>query len=122
MRSSLRLPLKEGCRDVVAIADAVLDRISGRHPVAAIIENATHQERLRLLPGFGVIGPLLVELGLNGLEQRPIKDGWLFAREDLAFVADLANIEAVAQESGEGSASEWDAPMVRPLANGRTLV
>jgi hypothetical protein len=58
---------------------------------------------LRLLPGFGVIGPLLVELGLNGLEQRPIKDGWLFAREDLAFVADLANIEAVAQESGEGS-------------------
>jgi hypothetical protein len=70
---------------------------------------------LRLLPGFGVIRPLLVELGLNGLEHRPIKDGWLFSREDFAFVANLSNIEAVAQESGEGSAGEWDAPNGRPV-------
>ena len=58
----VRLPLKEGCRDIVAMADALLDRISGRHPVTAVVEDPTRQQRLRLLPNPGVIGPLLVEL------------------------------------------------------------
>src|SRR5215475_12150347 len=58
----VRLPLNEGCRDIVAIADALLDRIGGRHPVAAVVEDPTHQQRLRLLPNPGVVGPLLVAL------------------------------------------------------------
>ena len=53
-----------------------------------------------------MIGPLLVKFSLNRLEQRAIEDGWLLAREDLALVSDLANIEAVAQESGERSPGE----------------
>jgi hypothetical protein len=65
---------------------------------------------------------LLVELGLNRLEQRPIKDGWLLAWEDRAFVSDLADIEAVAQESGRDPRPNGMPPMVRPLDNGRTLV
>src|SRR5512139_3117873 len=111
----VRLPLKEGCRNIVAIADALLDSIAGRHPVAAVVEDPTRQRRLRLLPNPGVIGPLLVELALNRLEQCPIKDGWLLAREDRAFVPDLANIKAVAQESGEGSAAKRDAPNAPPV-------
>jgi hypothetical protein len=56
-----------------------------------------------------MIGPLLVKLNLNGLKQCPIENSGLLAREDLALVADLANIEAVAQEGGERSPGEWDA-------------
>jgi len=48
------------------------------------------------LPGLGVIGPLLVKLSLNRFKQRAIEDDWLLAWEDLALVADLTNIEAVA--------------------------
>ena len=61
------------------------------------------------MSGFGVIGSLLVKLSLNRLKQRAIEDGWLLARKDLALVADLSNIEAVAQEGGERSPGERDA-------------
>ena len=67
------------------------------------------------MPGLGVIGPLPVKFSLNRLEQRSIEDGWLLAREHLALVADLANIEAVAQESGERSAGERDAADCSPI-------
>src|SRR5262245_6801079 len=56
-----------------------------------------------------MIGPLLVKLSLNRLKQRAIEDGGLLAREDLALVADLTDIKAVAQESGERSPGERDA-------------
>jgi hypothetical protein len=56
-----------------------------------------------------MIGPLLVKFGLNRLKQRAIEDGRLLGREDLALVADLTNIEAVAQESGKRSTGERDA-------------
>jgi hypothetical protein len=49
------------------------------------------------LPAFGVIGPLLVKFSLNRLEQCAIEDGWLLAREDLALVSDLTDIEAIAR-------------------------
>ena len=62
-----------------------------------------------MLPGLGVIGPLLVKFSLNRLEQRSIKDGWLLAREDLTLVSDLTDIEAIAQQSGERSTGERDA-------------
>ena len=48
-----------------------------------------------------MIGPLPVELGLNRIEQGPIENGRLLSGEDLAPVSDLADIEAIAQESGE---------------------
>src|SRR5262245_14964702 len=77
--SLVRLPLIENCREVVAIAHAVLDGMRRRHAVATRVKDATRQERLRFLPGLGMIGPLLVKLNLNRLEQRSIEDGLLFA-------------------------------------------
>jgi hypothetical protein len=59
-----------------------------RHAVATSVKDATCQERLRVLPGLGMIGPLPVK---NRLKQRAIEDGWLLARKDLALVADLTN-------------------------------
>lgn len=63
-----------------------------------------------MLPRSGLIGPLLVELGLNRLEQGLLEDGGLLAREDLAFVSDLADIKTVTQEGGEAPSGERDAP------------
>jgi hypothetical protein len=84
-----------------------------RHAVAARVKDAAGQQGLRFLPGIGMIGPLLVKFSLNRLEQRAIEDGWLLAREDLALVPDLTDIEAVAQESGERSPGD-----PRPLRSG----
>ena len=63
-----------------------------------------------------MIGPLLVKFSLNRLEQRAIENSGLLAWEDLALVADLADIEAIAQESGERSTGERnaaDGPSIR---------
>ena len=51
---------------------------------------------------------LTSQRGAN-LLQCAIEDGGLLAWEDLALVADLTNIEAIAQESGKRSTSERDA-------------
>ena len=56
-----------------------------------------------------MIDSLLVKFGLNCLEQGPIEDGKLLAWEDLALVADLADIEAIAQQRGERPTGERDA-------------
>jgi hypothetical protein len=61
------------------------------------------------MPGCGVIAPLLVELGLNGLEQLAIENGCLLALEDFTLIFDLSNIEAVAQKISERPSRERDA-------------
>jgi len=35
------------------------------------------------MPGFGLVGPLLIELGLDRVEQFPIEDRGLLAWEGL---------------------------------------
>jgi hypothetical protein len=87
----------------------MLDGMRRRQAVATRVKDAACQERLGLLPGLGIIGPLPVKLSLNRLKQRAIEDGGLLARKDLALVPDLTNIEAVAQEGGERSPGERDA-------------
>ena len=44
-----------------------------------------------------VAAPLIIELGLNSVEQGSIQNGRLFARKDLAFIDDLADVEPVTQ-------------------------
>ena len=41
---------------------------------------------------------LLIQPGLNGIEQGPIQNGRLLTLEDFAFESDFADIEAIAQE------------------------
>jgi hypothetical protein len=53
-----------------------------------------------------VIGPLVIELGLDRVEEITIEDGWLLPGEDLAFKDDLPNVEPVAQKMGERAARE----------------
>ena len=39
---------------------------------------------------------LLIQLGLDGIEQVPVEDGGLLALEDLALEGDLSDVEAIA--------------------------
>ena len=79
------------------------------HAVAAVIEDASGQQRLGFHPCGRVIVALLVQLGLDGVEQVPINNGGLFAGQDLALEGHLPDVEAVAQQVGERAARERDA-------------
>ena len=52
---------------------------------------------------------LLGQLGLDGIEELPINNGRLLARQDLTLECHLSNVEPVAEQVGEGSARERDA-------------
>src|SRR5205085_1727438 len=52
---------------------------------------------------------LLFEFGLDGVKQRSIDDGGLFARQELTLECHLANVKSVAEQIGEGTARERDA-------------
>ena len=56
-----------------------------------------------------VIVDLGVELGLNRVEQLPLEDGRLLARQHLALERHLADVEPVAQQVGQRTAREGNA-------------
>src|SRR5437667_12693816 len=78
------------------------------HSVATVVIDATDQQGI----GFGacdrVIVALVVELGLHRVKEITIEDGGLLAGEDLALEGDLAEVEPIAQKTGERTAGEWD--------------
>jgi hypothetical protein len=52
---------------------------------------------------------LLGQLDLDGIEELPINNGRLLARQDFALECHLSNVEPVAEQVGERSARERDA-------------
>jgi hypothetical protein len=52
---------------------------------------------------------LLGQLNLDGIEELPIHNGRLLARQDLTLECHLSNVEPVAEQVGERSARERDA-------------
>ena len=58
------------------------------------------------MPRSSAMGPLVLKLRLNGLKQLTVENGGLLAGEDLTLVSDLSDVEAVAQQVGEGPASK----------------
>src|SRR5215831_974626 len=73
------------------------------------------------LPGQGLVGLMGRQFLLNGLEQGLVQDRQLLPGQDLALVFDLSDEEAVAEEVGEGSSSEWDASAGLAAAEGPRL-
>ena len=47
-----------------------------------------------------MIGRLLAQLGLDGLEEFPIENGGLLTLQHLTLEADLSNIEAITKKVG----------------------
>ncbi len=114
-------PLRQGAAHVVAVAHAALAGMGRRHAVAAAVEDAAGEDRLA--PGAQ---PLRVGVGgkplLHGLEGFPVDDRIMLAGIDLASVLDLARVEAVVQEIGDGTGPKGMPPTVRPLVSPRTAV
>ena len=88
--------LDEGRGQIVSVFDIALAGVAWGHAVAAIIVDATGQKSPGFHPFGLMVGDLLVQPGLNGIEQGPIQNGGLLAFEDLAFENDFADIEAIA--------------------------
>ena len=65
---------------------------------------------------------LLVQLGLDRIEQGAIDDGRLLARKGLALEHHLANVEAVAEKIGKRTPGERNAAYRLPGLQGRALV
>jgi hypothetical protein len=94
--------------------------VARAHSVAAVIENATRQQRFRAGPGRTIAIVLLREFQLNGLEQVAIEDRRMLGWTDLIPENDLADVEPVAQEIGERASGEGDTtdgPPIRKLAD-----
>ena len=84
--SLLRLSLVQDGGYVVAVADTLLQFGSGRHPVAAIIEDASHENGIGAGAGGKRAVALLVEFGLHGIEYLPVQGGRLLAAQELALL------------------------------------
>src|SRR5258708_38405028 len=79
------------------------------HAVAAVVEDASGQQRFRFHPGRLVTVILLVQFGLDGIEQRTIDNGRLLAFQNVAFEEHLDNVKSVAEQVNEWSSGEWNA-------------
>src|SRR6185437_16716385 len=87
-------------RDVIAIANATLDRVSGRQSLASLIKELATEKRCGLQPG-DASDTLLLKARLNFLERPGIDDGRMLPWPGSSVVVDLAEIVPVAQNVGE---------------------
>src|SRR6266849_1481315 len=81
-----------------------------RHSVAAVVENAAHQNGGRVydthMPFPGIFG----QPGLDGVERGAVEDRLMLAGMDLAPVRDVADVEAVLEEMRQGADAISPAP------------
>ena len=90
--------MEKGGGQIVSVLAAAFADMARAHAVAAVIEDAAGQQSLGVHPCGPMIGRLLTQLGLHGVEQVPIENAGLFAIEDLTLEWHLTDIEAIAQE------------------------
>src|SRR6185437_837581 len=95
-------------RDVIAIANATLDRVGGRQSLASFIKELATEKRCGLQPG-DASDTLLLKAPLNFLERLGIDDGRMLPRPGSPVVVDLAEIMPVAQDVGERAIGQMNA-------------
>src|SRR5579863_2177090 len=95
-------------RDVIAIANAILDRIGGRQSLASFVEELATEKGSGLQPG-GASDALLFKARPNCLEGLGIDKGWMLPRPGSPVVVDLAEIVPVAQNVGERAIGQMNA-------------
>src|SRR6516164_1128835 len=85
-----------------------LARMARAHAVAAVIKEAADQEAL----GFGPFGlmvvDLVIQLGLDGIEEVLIDNARLLTLEHFALEGDLTDIEAIAKQMCERPSRIWE--------------
>src|SRR5246127_1220240 len=101
--------MEKGAGQVVSVLAAALADMARAHAVAAVIKDAAGQQGVGVHPCGPMIGRLLTQLGLDGVEKVPMQNAGLFAIEDLTLECHLTDIEAIAKEMGERPAGERNA-------------
>src|SRR6516164_6778987 len=91
--------MEKGAGQIVSVLAAALADMARAHTVAAVIKDAAGQQGRGVHPCGPMIGRLLTQLGLDGVEQVPIENAGLFAMEDLTLEWHLTDIEAIAYRS-----------------------
>jgi hypothetical protein len=71
--------LKQGMGDIVAISDAILVGVGGRHAIAALVEEAADQDRGRVFDAYPPRSHIFGEPGLDRFEGGAINDGLVLA-------------------------------------------
>jgi hypothetical protein len=71
--------LKEDMGDIVAITNPVLVGVAGRHAIAAVVEDAAHQDGGRFFNADSPRPSVLGKLGLDSFEGGTIDDGRMLA-------------------------------------------
>jgi hypothetical protein len=93
--------LKDGMGDIVAISDAILVGVAGRHAIAAVVEEAAHQDRGRVFDAYRPRSHIFGEQGLDRFEGDAINDELVLAGMGLTAIDHLAEVEAVLEEMGQ---------------------
>src|ERR1700688_2515002 len=90
-------------RDVIAVSHTVFVRVARRHPIAHVIKNTPHQERRGTLQTHCTIDRVLLQFGLDLIEEGPVQDGLMLPGVGLTTVVDLSNVKPVTEHVGEGA-------------------
>src|SRR6202040_2064241 len=101
--------MQERRRHIIAIPDASFGGVGWNHSMAGIVKQQSGQQLVRLAAYDGAVGPLREGLLPDCVIQRAIHDRWLLTRQDLILVFNLPDIEAIAQQVIQGSATERNA-------------
>jgi hypothetical protein len=77
--------------------------VAGRHAIAAVIEDAAHQDCRRVFNADPPRPRVLGELHLDSFEGGTIDDGRMLAGMGLPSVDHLADVEAILEEMRQGA-------------------
>jgi Transposase len=95
--------LKEGMGDIVAITNAVPVGVAGRHAIAAVVEDAAHEDGGGVIEAHLSCPGVLCEQSLDSIEGGTIDDRRMLAGMGLPPVDHLDDVEAVLEEMRQRS-------------------
>jgi hypothetical protein len=122
LRPVLGGPDDERPRYVIAIARSLLDSMAWRQSFAALVKDKASEEAwLRCIRSHRTIHSVLRKHCLNLVPQRLVGNGRMLSRIGVAFVRDLAAIDAVLKHEIEGAVGEFLAAISRAVRQGPPL-
>src|SRR5215204_3722224 len=116
-----RLAHAGGQRKSMSVSDPLLAGCGLGSCHTTVVEQMSHQQSVRTRPQRLVIGLLFIQLGLDCIEEFPIKNGRLLTGEGLTFECDLANLKPISEQVCQTAPGERNAADGRACLQGAEL-